>query len=171
MYQSLEAAIEDVWGQDVSIKKKQSVSGGDINDAYRLVLSNGEDAFLKLNHNASKDFFTAEANGLKAMGETGSNVPNVLAYGNTADNAKFLILRYEENGNRASDYWESLGRMLANMHRAKTKGFTPNSLYGFYENNFIFRDAQNFQRGKIFSRRFFFICVSNKNFCACRREI
>ncbi len=137
MYEDIEEAVRDIWGRDVSVKKRQSLSGGDINDAYRLVLSNGEDAFLKLNRNAPKDFFTAEANGLKAMSETGSNVPNVLVYGNTADNTKFLILSYEEKCNRSSDYWESLGRMLAKMHRTNTKGFTQNGLYGFYENNFI----------------------------------
>lgn len=137
MYENIEEAVRDIWGQDVSIETKQSISGGDINDAYRLVLSNGKDVFLKLNRNAPKDFFTAEANGLKAMSETGVNVPNVLAYGNTADNVKFLILSYEERGSRASDYGESLGRMLANMHRANTTDLTSNGLYGFYENNFI----------------------------------
>ena len=50
MYRSLDDAIKDIWGQDVTVKEKRSVSGGDVNDSYHLFLSNGDDAFLKINH-------------------------------------------------------------------------------------------------------------------------
>ena len=68
MYEDLEEAIKDIWGQKARIQSKQPVSGGDINEAYHLLLTNGEEAFLKMNRNAGRNFFPAEANGLKAMG-------------------------------------------------------------------------------------------------------
>ena len=136
MQRSLEDAVKDIWGQKVTIQRKQSVSGGDINDAYRLLLSNGDDAFLKINSRAADSFFTAEANGLRAMRETGANVPKVLACGNMEDGAKFLLLSYER-GNRRADHEALLGQMLARMHRANTGQFTQCGTFGFYEDNFI----------------------------------
>ena len=137
MYQSLEYAIGDVWGQGVTIQSRQSVSGGDINEAYRLTLSNGENAFLKLNSRVADNFFAAEAHGLKAMGGTGANVPQVLAYGHTTENTKFLLLSYEKNSRPVKDYWSLLGQMLANMHSANTDRFVDGEMFGFYEDNFI----------------------------------
>ena len=136
MQRSLEDAVKDIWGQKVTIQRKQSVSGGDINDAYRLLLSNGDDAFLKINSRAADSFFTAEANGLRAMRATGANVPKVLACGNMADGAKFLLLSYER-GTRRADHEALLGQMLARMHRANTEQFTQCGTFGFYEDNFI----------------------------------
>ena len=137
MHRSLDDAVRDIWGQNVTIQEKKSVSGGDINDSYHLLLSNGDNAFLKINKQAADNFFTAEANGLKAMGETGANVPQVLAYGNMADGAKFLLLSYERGNRQTADYEVLLGQMLARMHRADTESFTPNGAFGFYEDNFI----------------------------------
>ena len=65
MYGDLEETIRSIWGQGVKIKKRQPVSGGDINESYHLLLSNGEEAFLKLNRKATDNFFTAEAHGLR----------------------------------------------------------------------------------------------------------
>lgn len=137
MYQSLEDAIGEVWGQGVTIQSRQAVSGGDINEAYHLTLSNGEDAFLKLNSSAADNFFAAEAHGLKAMGETGANVPQVLSYGLTANGAKFLLLSYEKDSRPVKEYWSLLGQMLANMHSANTDRFVDGEMFGFYEDNFI----------------------------------
>lgn len=137
MYQSLEDAIGDIWGQGVKIHSRQSVSGGDINEAYYLALSNGEDAFLKLNGRAADNFFAAETHGLKAMGDTGANVPQVLAYGSTVEGMRFLLLRYEKSFRPVKRYQSLLGQMLANMHLASTEIYTDGKMFGFYEDNFI----------------------------------
>lgn len=137
MYQSLEEVVRDVWGNRVTIQSRQSVSGGDINNAFHLLLSNGQDAFLKLNRNAADNFFTAEAHGLRAMGETGANVPKVLAYGNMAEGAGFLLLGYEKAARPVKDYWPLLGEMLARMHMANTESFVEGGAFGFREDNYI----------------------------------
>ena len=137
MYQSLEDAVRDIWGKGVTVQSKQSVSGGDINEAYHLLLSNGEGAFLKLNSKAGDNFFTAEAHGLKALGEAGANVPQFLASGKTAENAYFLLLSYEKGSRPIKGYWSLLGRMLANMHLANIERFVDGKMFGFYEDNFI----------------------------------
>ena len=137
MYQSLEEAVRDIWGQEATIQSRRSVSGGDINDAYHLLLSNGNEAFLKLNRNAANNFFTAEAHGLEAMGETGTNVPQVLACGNTAEGVGFLLLSYEKSSHPTKDYWSLLGEMLANMHLSNTESFVEGGMFGFREDNYI----------------------------------
>lgn len=137
MYEDLEEAIKDIWGQKARIQSKQPVSGGDINEAYHLLLTNGDEAFLKMNRNAGKNFFPAEANGLKAMGETGANVPKVFACGQTAAGTWFLLLDYEKHAPATKDYWPLLGRMLANMHLSDTEKFAKGGAFGFYEDNFI----------------------------------
>ena len=137
MYQRLEDAVRDIWGEDVAVQSRQSVSGGDINEAYHLLLSNGEDAFLKLNSKAADNFFTAEAHGLKAMAEAGANVPQVLACGKAAEGTKFLLLGYEKRSRPTKGYWSLLGQMLANMHSANTEHLAGGKMFGFYEDNFI----------------------------------
>ena len=137
MYGDLEETIRNIWGQGVKIKKRQPVSGGDINESYHLLLSNGEEAFLKLNRKATDNFFTAEAHGLKAMKAVGANVPSSLAHGKTTDGGKFLLLNYEKSSRPSGDYWTLLGSMLANMHHASTENFTKGGVFGFYEDNFI----------------------------------
>ena len=53
---SLEEAVIYACGESVSIDKKQSVHGGDANEAYKLFLSNGEILFLKRNTVSNADF-------------------------------------------------------------------------------------------------------------------
>ena len=137
VYHDLAEAVKDIWGQSVKIKSRQSVFGGDINESYHLLLTNGEEAFVKINRKAKEDFFRAEANGLAAMGNAGANVPKVLGYGKTADGAMFLLLDYEKNTFKANDYWSLLGQMLANMHQSDTAKFAKNGIFGFCEDNFI----------------------------------
>lgn len=132
MYHNLNDVVKDIWGQGVSIQNKQPVSGGDINEAYHLSLSNGEEAFLKINRKAGEIFFRAEANGLTAMRDAGANVPKVLGYGEG-----FLLLVYDKSSFKANDYGTLLGQMLANMHLADTKEFVKSGVFSFYEDNFI----------------------------------
>lgn len=132
MCHNLDEAVKDIWGQGVNIKSEQSVSGGDINEAYRLLLSNGEEAFLKINRKAVKNFFRAEANGLTAMKNAGANVPKVLGYGEG-----FLLLVYDKSSFKANDYGTLLGQMLANMHLSNTEKMVEGGAFGFYDDNFI----------------------------------
>ena len=60
----LEDVITKTYGNDVRVIKRTPVSGGDINRAYMLDLSDGTKVFMKSNRKSNADFFRAEAEGL-----------------------------------------------------------------------------------------------------------
>ena len=87
---SLPETLEKCFGAGVSIEECRPVSGGDINRAYVLALSDGTRLFMKANRKENRDFFRAEAEGLEAMRMTGTVcVPEVLAAGWDADGSSF----------------------------------------------------------------------------------
>lgn len=101
-----------------------AVSGGDINDAYRVTLADRRVVFVKCNAHAPPGMFAAEANGLAWLeaavsglrtSETGSDpssalrVPGVLAVG-----GDWLALEWLELTGRPSNV--ALGRALARLH-------------------------------------------------------
>lgn len=101
------------------------VSGGDINDAYRVTLADRRVVFVKSNAHAPTGMFAAEARGLAWLGEVGVSgprtsemgsdpisalrVPGVLAVG-----GDWLALEWLELAGRPSD--AALGRGLARLH-------------------------------------------------------
>ncbi len=93
------------------------ISGGDLNDAWRLELGDGTPAFAKTSADARPGGYEAEAAGLRWLADAGATVPEVLA---ASDDV--LVLAWVEAG-RAGDDAESLGRMLATMHAAGAEGF------------------------------------------------
>ncbi len=125
------------------------MSGGDINRAYALLLSDGSRMFMKANRRENADFFRAEAEGLEALKATGAiSVPGVIARG-TDSNESFLLLEYIEEGRRSPAASEELGRRLAQLHMADTENMTvsddmpgtanlvPGGRYGFLHDNYI----------------------------------
>ena len=50
MYENLDLAIKEIFGSNTSIQAQQAVSGGDINDAYHIVLSSQRDEALYRRH-------------------------------------------------------------------------------------------------------------------------
>ena len=140
----LNETISKIYGNSVSVVKRTPVSGGDINRAYALALSDGSRLFMKANSVGNADFFRAEAEGLEAIRKTGAiNVPRVIAAGEDARES-FLLLEYIDEGrhnlfasyasygggDRAAmldeinrDPSEELGRRLAAMHKADTSRF------------------------------------------------
>ena len=139
---SLSSAIADFYGENVEIAKKTSVSGGDINEAYALRLSNGAKVFMKANRRENLDFFRAEAEGLEAIQSTGViRTPKILCCGTDADNA-FLLLEFVESAGRKAVFFQRFGQRLAAMHQAETDCFVNGGRYGFLQNNYIGAGAQ-----------------------------
>ena len=134
--------IRQLYGEDVYITDKAEISGGDINDAYHLYLSNGENLFIKINANAKDDFFAAEKAGLEALHKAGAVTPSVIAYGKTKDNQSYLLLNYVRNSRPKRTYWEDLGHMLAQVHCAPVEKITGNSRFGFSADNYIGQTRQ-----------------------------
>ena len=125
------------------------MSGGDINRAYALLLSDGSKLFMKANRKENADFFRAEAEGLEALRSAGAiSVPRVITRG-VDDNESFLLLEYIEEGRRSPAASEELGRRLAQLHMADTENMTvsddmpgtanlvPGGRYGFLHDNYI----------------------------------
>lgn len=134
---SFPEALEKCFGAGVSVSERRPVSGGDINRAYALTLSNGMRLFMKANRKENRDFFRAEAEGLEAMRRTGTIcVPEVLAAGWDADGS-FLLMGFIEEGRRSKASSEELGRRLAAMHKADTSGFVKGGKFGFLRDNYI----------------------------------
>ncbi len=140
-YSSLAQAIAAATG-GVSVGNREAVSGGDINRAYALTLSDGQTVFMKENSKANRDFFRAEAEGLAAMAKTGAvRVPEVLASGVEEDRS-FLLLSFILSGRAGAHSMEELGHALAAMHAADTSSFMPGGTdsigrFGFAHDNYI----------------------------------
>ena len=131
---SLKESVSLVCGKEVTVEKKQTVHGGDANDAYKLFLSNGEALFLKANSISNADFFRVEAEGIAAIKTTGTvRVPHIHAVG-TDDGYSFLLMEYIERTGEVRDFWEKLGTDLAAMHKSDASPFVNDGKYGFYNN-------------------------------------
>lgn len=139
----LNEVLSEIYGNSVTVIKKTPVSGGDINRAYTLLLSDGSRLFMKVNRRENGDFFRAEAEGLEAMKKTGAvNVPEVVARG-TDRSESFLLLEHIAEGRRSRKSSEALGRELAEMHMYETSSFTGKGKFGFMHDNYIGAGFQN----------------------------
>jgi fructosamine-3-kinase len=111
----------------------QSLSGGDINQAYRVTLADGRDIFVKTNKVSAAGMFRAEARGLEWLGRPGVvRVPAVIAVDD-----RCLILEMIRSGHPVPSFPEDLGRALAALHMASAPTF------GLDHDNFIGRLPQS----------------------------
>ena len=103
----------------VAVAAWSPVSGGDINDAYRLQLENGELLFAKVARGGPSAMFSCEAAGLSLLREVGSElaIPRVVYESTTC-----LVMEYLKPTRR--DQSESFGRGLAQLH-APVPGGSP----------------------------------------------
>ncbi|MDK6232683.1 fructosamine kinase family protein [Aerococcus sanguinicola] len=96
-----------------AIQKLSPVTGGDVNQAYRVQTSQG-DYFLLVQPNRREDFYRAEIAGLEAMAEAGIRVPEVIAHGELGPDA-YLVLEFIQEGQGQQ---ADLGQMLAKLHQS-----------------------------------------------------
>ena len=133
---NLNEALQCAFG--AGLLRSAPVSGGDINDAFALTLTDGRRVFMKANRSASPAFFQAEADGLKAMRDTAAiGVPGVIAIGTDAAIGAFLLLEWVEGAPRVRDFWEDFGHSLAAMHDAPAP-----CRFGWTHDNYIGSGAQ-----------------------------
>ena len=136
---SILSELQALYGSDVRITRRAHVSGGDINDACILYLSDGQEIFMKSNRITHADFFVTEAEGLRAIASTKTlRVPQVLARGtDEAEGCAFLLMEAVTGAPQARDFWEAFGHGLAKMHLADTTAFVNGGRYGFTQDNYI----------------------------------
>jgi fructosamine-3-kinase len=95
------------------------VGGGDINEAFRVRLRDGREAFVKTRADARPGEYEAEARGLSWLGEARAlAVPEVLEVGE-----RYLALEWIEPGHLDAAGEEQLGRGLARLHAAGAPHF------------------------------------------------
>jgi fructosamine-3-kinase len=100
-------------------REARRVGGGDINEAFRVVLADGEQAFVKTREDVAPGEYAAEAAGLQWLAEPGAlRVPRVLEL-----TARYLALEWVEPGRLGAAGEEELGRGLAALHGAGAPGF------------------------------------------------
>lgn len=129
MTPELERALERRLG--VSQLRSRRLSGGDINDAYRVDCAKGA-FFVKANQRAPAGMFAAEARGLDWLREARAlRIPNVIVVSEPADRVGYLVLEYLEAGKPGPHFDEAFARGLAKLHRAGAAEF------GFSHDNYI----------------------------------
>lgn len=120
--------LNQAWFAQLPFKKLDSfqpVSGGDINESYRIE-ADGQSFFIKIQPNQPATYFQHEINGLKAIGKV-TNTPTPLHNGVIDGNA-YLVLNWlnESAGSQAA-----LGRAVATMHQQESA----NGQFGFVDNH------------------------------------
>ena len=109
-------AIAAASGQPFILQRSDSIGGGCINDAYRLV-GERQSYFVKLNRAERLDMFEAEAEGLHALAAAQAiKVPLPVCTGIEASQA-YLVMEYFEGGGETSGRAEIFGQQLAHLHR------------------------------------------------------
>jgi protein-ribulosamine 3-kinase len=115
----------------VRVLRRTPLGGGSINETSRIETTAG--TFVVKSHDrAPARMFQAEAEGLRAVQASGTTlrVPEVVAIGAESAGRSFIVLEYLAGGRRGADFDESLGRGLAELHRATSARF------GFEADNF-----------------------------------
>ncbi len=137
MKENLSQLLESIYGNPIQIKSFEAIGGGCINETQALKLSNGERVFLKSNSSAPKNFFTAEADGLRLLerSKNGPSVPRPLGI-STESNPQFLLLEYIESSSPKVGFASRFGQALAEMHRETQEQ------YGLDYDNFIGKTVQ-----------------------------
>lgn len=127
--------LEAIIGQ--KIKSISAISGGDINNAHFVVLSDGSRLFVKSNayHNGL-DMFKKEAVGLNYLNENSDfQIPQV-HHCLSLEDQHFLCMDYMEPSKSDSKQLEKFGQNLATLHQV-----THHS-WGFESDNYIGRLEQ-----------------------------
>ena len=134
-WNSISAQISAATNTPFQIKESRSISGGCINQAYRI--SDGaQHFFVKLNAPGSLDMFAAESDGLEEIRQSAAiRVPQPICYGNN-DQMAWLVLEHLNLNSGVRGNASGLGEQLAAMHRVTSPQF------GWHRDNTIGQTPQ-----------------------------
>lgn len=118
---------------DQDIESSQGISGGSINRAAKVSLSDGTICFLKWNTTADPRMFVVEEKGLELLksADTSLRVPEVYATGQTENDTGFLLQQFIPEGRSKPDSAEAFGQALAALHQHQAEQ------YGLDYDNYI----------------------------------
>jgi fructosamine-3-kinase len=104
----------------------RALAGGDLNDAWRIMLADGRSVFVKTAADAPPGGYTTEAAGLRWLAEPGVlAVPEVVALVDppSGPGLRLLALEWIDEGRLDAAGEEALGRGLAAVHAAGAPAF------------------------------------------------
>ena len=103
-------------------RSMNSVSGGSINDAYKIESSKGV-FFLKTN-SASRfpQMFEAELKGLELLSQSEFIIPKPIAMA-TINDDQFILMDWVEKGAPKEGFWGDFGQSLARLHEVSDPSF------------------------------------------------
>ena len=129
--QHLESALSESVGAPVRILNSSSISGGSINDAYRLETTEGQ-FFLKVNSAVRyPGMFDKEAMGLRLLSEHSSfTIPKPIVVQQLGAK-QIMVMDWVEQGSPTEDFSEQFGRYLSEMHLCS------NPRFGLDHSNYI----------------------------------
>jgi fructosamine-3-kinase len=114
---TLQQAVVQIAGDGVGVRSERGVGGGMINETRQLLLTNGDNLFLKVNSRAHEDLFVEEARGLLALREaSGPRIPAPLGLFESGDH-QYLLMEWIDTGHAGGDFWQRFGSALAQLHR------------------------------------------------------
>lgn len=130
LWKAIGEHISAATGRPFSVDRHSPAGGGCINAAH-IIEGNGQRFFVKTNEARLLDMFAAEAAGLQAIQHTRAiKAPAPVCCG-TAESQSFIVLEYLQLDGSSGASAETLGRELAQMHRATQRNF------GWQRNNTI----------------------------------
>ncbi len=130
-WQEVSLQLGEELGRSIQFKNVASVSGGCINQAWKVTDQKGYHWFVKTNDPALQNMFSAEADGLNDINQSMSiRVPKVFASGATLA-FSYLVLEYIPL--RPSVNQTLMGKQLAQMHQYTSE----NKQFGWKRNNTI----------------------------------
>ncbi len=130
-WREIELQLSNIENQSIHFTKSEPLSGGCINQAWKLTGSNGKQYFVKTNSPALENMFITEASALQDIEKNHSiRTPHVLFYGREI-RFSYLVLEYIPL--RPLTDQRKLGEQLAQMHQ-----LTPSfKHFGWTKNNYI----------------------------------
>ena len=140
-WNSISQHISQSIGNDFQINQTSSVSGGDINSAYKISGLNSQQQtlhfFVKINSIKLSNMFQVEYESLLELSQNKlMQIPTPICFGSSHDKA-YLILEYIPINTHGDS--RLMGKALAQMHKITA------SQYGWINNNFIGSTTQSNQ--------------------------
>lgn len=117
--QTLQSFLTDQLG--LGVAAMVPLGGGDVAEAYRVLLDDSTTVFAKTKPGAVDGFFTTEATGLDWLRDTQTvAVPQVIA---VADDPPVLVQQWIDQGDPTVSTEADLGRSLAALHQTRAACF------------------------------------------------
>lgn len=123
--------LQNVLGNSFEIHSTSTLSGGDINQVYKLRTSSGNFCIKVNDADIFPGMFIKEAIGLNLLKDHSTfTIPEVI-HSDVAFDKAYLLLHFIDNGKKSENYWQIFGEKLAGLHQNTASDF------GLDHDNFI----------------------------------